>query len=73
MRLAAIVVIAAVSALVLTALLLGAHELTFLIQRMTEGGYPPHQRLHPRKSNQPRFRKGGGGAPRGVLKRCAQT
>lgn len=38
MRLAAIVVIAAVSALVLTALLLGAHELTFLIQRMTEGG-----------------------------------
>jgi DNA-binding CsgD family transcriptional regulator len=37
-RLAAIVVIAAVSALVLTLLLLGAHELTFLIQRMTEGG-----------------------------------
>ena len=37
-RLAAIVVIAAVSALVLLLLLLGTHELTFLIQRMTEGG-----------------------------------
>ena len=37
-RLAAIVVIAAVSALVLMLLLVGAHELTFLIQRMTEGG-----------------------------------
>jgi hypothetical protein len=37
-RLAAIIVIAAASALVLMLLLAGTRELTFLIQRMTEGG-----------------------------------
>ena len=36
-RLAAIVVIATLSALVLMLLLAGAHQFTFLIQRMTEG------------------------------------